>query len=75
VKPSITEWVQANVCNRLASEKEFRLDVRYVDNWSFALGFRIPDMTVRKVLRRDGIGAEGYATMPEFTGTDEAQGR
>lgn len=70
VKPGITGWAQVNGRNNLSWEEKFRLDVWYVDNWSLYLDFRILVMTVGKVLRRDGISAEGYATMPEFTGEE-----
>ena len=70
VKPGITGWAQVNGRNNLSWEEKFRLDVWYVDNWSLYIDFRILVMTVGKVLRRDGISAEGYATMPEFTGEE-----
>ena len=36
-KPGITGWAQVNGRNALTWEEKFRLDVWYVDNWSFAL--------------------------------------
>lgn len=74
MKPGITGWAQVNGRNNLTWEEKFRLDVWYVDNWSLALDFRILVMTVGRVLRRDGISAEGSATMPEFRGTKESHG-
>ena len=44
------------------------VDVCYVDNWSLWFDFKILFLTVLKVLKRDGINQEGYATAPEFTG-------
>ncbi|MCG0278946.1 MAG: sugar transferase, partial [Thermanaeromonas sp.] len=41
----------------------------YVDNWSLGLDFKILALTLIKVLRREGISAEGHATMPEFRGS------
>lgn len=69
VKPGITGWAQVNGRNALGWEEKFRLDVWYVDNWSLRLDLKILFMTVLKVLRREGISAEGYATMPEFVGS------
>lgn len=69
VKPGITGWAQVNGRNALSWEEKFRLDVWYVDNWSLWLDLKILFMTVLKVLRREGISAEGYATMPEFMGS------
>ncbi len=74
VKPGITGWAQVNGRNNLTWEEKFRLDVWYVDNWSLALDFRILVTTVGRVLRREGISAEGCATMPEFRGTKESHG-
>jgi len=69
VRPGMTGWAQVNGRNILSWEDKFRLDVWYVDNWSLGLDIRILAMTVMQVLSRRGISAEGYATMPEFTGT------
>jgi len=66
VKPGITGWAQVNGRNSISWEEKFRLDVWYVDNWSFVLDLRIIMMTVLNVIRRDGISAAGEATMPEF---------
>jgi len=67
--PGITGWTQVNGRNDLPWEKKLALDVWYVDHWSFWLDLRILAMTVWKVLRGEGISAEGSATMPEFKGT------
>jgi|LSQX01.1.fsa_nt_gb sugar transferase EpsL len=68
VKPGITGWAQVNGRNNLSWEERFKLDVWYVDNWSLTLDLRILIMTLGKVLRREGINAEGHVTMPEFAG-------
>ncbi|MHA6845440.1 sugar transferase [Ralstonia syzygii] len=75
VRPGITGWAQVNGRNALSWEQKFALDVWYVDHRSFWLDLRILGMTVRKVLRRDGISAAGEATMARFTGSDEVQRR
>jgi lipopolysaccharide/colanic/teichoic acid biosynthesis glycosyltransferase len=43
--------------------------VWYVDNWNLLLDLKILLMTIVKVLRREGISAQGHATMPEFKGS------
>ncbi len=68
VKPGITGWVQVNGRNSLSWEEKFQLDVWYVDHWSLWLDLKILFLTIIKVVLRDGINQEGYATMPEFTG-------
>ncbi|WP_126206757.1 sugar transferase [Thermus scotoductus] len=72
VKPGITGWAQVNGRNALTWEEKFRLDVWYVDNWNLLLDLKILFLTLVKVLRREGISAEGHATMPEFKGTKGA---
>lgn len=68
VRPGITGWAQVNGRNALSWEEKFRLDVWYVDHRSLRLDLRILWLTVRKVLMREGISAQGEATMPRFTG-------
>lgn len=69
VLPGITGWAQINGRNALSWEDKFRLDVWYVDHWSFWLDLKILALTVVKVLRREGISSEGFATAPEFMGS------
>lgn len=71
VRPGITGWAQVNGRNSLSWKDKFTLDTWYVDNRSFALDMKILWMTVRKVLIRDGISADGEATMTKFTGNIE----
>jgi len=68
VRPGITGWAQINGRNALSWEDKFKLDVWYVDNYSFWLDVKILWLTVQKVLVRDGISAVGEATMPKFKG-------
>lgn len=68
VRPGITGWAQVNGRNALNWEDKFRLDVWYVDHRSLWLDIKILWMTVRKVLMREGISAQGEATMSRFTG-------
>ncbi|CAJ0882294.1 putative sugar transferase EpsL [Ralstonia sp. LMG 32965] len=68
VRPGVTGWAQVNGRNALSWEDKFRLDVWYVDNHSLWLDIKILWLTVRKVLVREGISADGEATMSKFTG-------
>jgi lipopolysaccharide/colanic/teichoic acid biosynthesis glycosyltransferase len=67
-KPGVTGWAQINGRNAISWEDKFKLDVWYVDNQSLWLDIRIIFLTIRKVVVRDGISAEGEATMSKFTG-------
>lgn len=69
LKPGITGWAQINGRNALSWEEKFALDVWYVDNQSFWLDVKILWLTVWRVLKRDGISADGEATMPRFAGS------
>ena len=68
-RPGITGWAQINGRNAISWEAKFKLDVWYVDNQSFWLDLKILAQTIKKVFVREGISAEGEATMPKFTGT------
>ena len=65
-KPGITGWAQVNGRNAISWDEKFKLDVWYVDNQTFWLDLKIILMTIKKVFRREGISAEGVATMSEF---------
>lgn len=68
-KPGVTGWAQINGRNAISWEDKFKLDVWYVDNQSLWLDIRILLLTVKKVVVRDGISADGEATMTRFTGS------
>ena len=68
LKPGITGWAQINGRNSISWEEKFRLDIWYVDNQSLWLDFKILLITVRNVVQKRGISAEGEATMRSFTG-------
>ena len=68
VRPGITGWAQVNGRNAISWEKKFQLDVWYVNNQSLWLDIKILIMTVKRVLNRDGIVADGSATAEKFKG-------
>ena len=71
VRPGLTGWAQVNGRNSITWEQKFDYDVWYVDHVSFSLDVRIVMMTVRSVLKREGISGENNATMAEFEGSRE----
>lgn len=71
VRPGVTGWAQVNGRNALGWSEKFELDVWYVDNRSLLLDIRILLLTVKKVFIREGINADGQATMSKFTGREE----
>jgi lipopolysaccharide/colanic/teichoic acid biosynthesis glycosyltransferase len=71
VRPGITGWAQVNGRNAISWEDKLKLDVWYVDNHSVHLDIKILWLTVQKVIIRDGISANGEATMTRFTGNKD----
>jgi len=69
VRPGITGWAQANGRNALSWDDQLDMDVWYVDHKSLHLDLRILRDTVARVLRREGISANGHPTRPEFPGS------
>jgi len=69
VRPGITGWAQVNGRNAISWDEKFELDVWYVDNQSIWLDVKILWLTVKKVIVRDGITAQGDVTMPIFRGS------
>jgi sugar transferase EpsL len=72
VLPGITGWAQINGRNALTWEEKFKMDVWYVDHWSFGLDIKILLITAVKVLRREGINQPGHATAEEFMGRHDS---
>lgn len=69
VRPGITGYAQVNGRNAIGWDEKFALDAWYVDNRSLWLDIKILVKTVKKVVIKDGISAEGEATMSKFTGS------
>lgn len=68
LRPGLTGFAQVEGRNATTWEERLALDVRYVNERSLLLDVRILWRTVWLVLRREGISADGHATMPEFQG-------
>ncbi|KQS37801.1 sugar transferase [Pedobacter sp. Leaf194] len=68
VKPGVTGWAQVNGRNAIGWSEKFELDVWYVNNLSFALDVKILLLTIKKVIKKDGISKSGEATMSRFEG-------
>lgn len=69
VRPGITGLAQVSGRNAIDWDAKLELDARYVETMSFALDVRILWQTVRAVLVREGVSAEGEATTTRFTGS------
>jgi lipopolysaccharide/colanic/teichoic acid biosynthesis glycosyltransferase len=74
VRPGITGWAQVNGRNAISWEEKFQLDIWYIENRNLWLDMKIFWLTLRKIFIRDGINADGEATMPRFTGSPPTSG-
>jgi lipopolysaccharide/colanic/teichoic acid biosynthesis glycosyltransferase len=66
VRPGLTGLAQVHGRNATTWERRFELDVEYVENMSFLGDLKILFLTVWRVALREGISADGHATMPRF---------
>ncbi|MBZ5749703.1 sugar transferase [Metabacillus rhizolycopersici] len=69
VRPGITGWAQINGRNSISWGEKFELDVWYVENQSFFLDLKILFLTIKKVIKSEGIKHGDHATMPVFKGS------
>mgnify|MGYP001474328999 FL=1 len=68
VRPGITGWAQVNGRNAISWNEKFELDTWYVENQSFVLDMKIILLTLKKVIKRDGISHNNHVTMEKFKG-------
>jgi sugar transferase EpsL len=68
--PGITGWAQINGRNNISWDEKFRLDVWYVEHWSFGLDLKILWQTAWKVFKREGVNMDGEVTTKFFKGND-----
>lgn len=68
VKPGITGWAQVNGRNAISWKQKFEYDIFYVDNCSFILDFNIVYLTIKKVIKHEGISAVNSVTTEAFKG-------
>ncbi|WP_379970195.1 sugar transferase [Epilithonimonas sp. UC225_85] len=68
IKPGITGWAQVNGRNALGWQEKFVFDVFYVENQSFVLDMKILLLTIKKVIKSEGINSAGQATTESFKG-------
>ena len=68
VRPGFTGLAQTHGRNSISWEDKFEWDVKYTEQVTFFNDWKIIFLTAWKVLKREGINAEGEATMSEFMG-------
>ncbi|CAH8286169.1 lipopolysaccharide/colanic/teichoic acid biosynthesis glycosyltransferase [Mariniflexile fucanivorans] len=70
VKPGITGWAQVNGRNTISWKKKFELDTWYVNHMSFFLDIKIILLTVKRVVKKEGVNNSENLNMPMFTGNN-----
>ena len=67
VRPGLTGLAQVSGRNALTWKEKFEKDVEYVDNLTFRMDARVFLMTVKQVVRREGIEfREGHQPVMEY---------
>ena len=70
VRPGISGWAQTHGRNDISFTKRFEYDVWYIDHLTLWLDIKILFLTIKKVFKREGISAQGHATMESFNGNN-----
>ena len=68
VRPGITGLAQVNGRNAISWQKKFEFDTFYAKNLSFLLDIKIAFLTVKKVIKKEGVDKDGMATTEKFNG-------
>ncbi|NCG08845.1 MAG: sugar transferase [Verrucomicrobia bacterium] len=70
MRPGITGWAQINGRNGLTWERQFELDLWYIEHQSLFLDLKILALTFLAVLQRKDINASETVTRSAFQGTN-----
>lgn len=70
VRPGITGLAQVNGRNAISWAKKFEFDTYYAKNLSLMLDIKIALLTIKKVIKKDGVNKEGMATTEKFNGSN-----
>lgn len=70
VRPGITGLAQINGRNAISWKQKFEFDTYYADNLSLNLDIKIAFLTIKKVIKKDGINKDGMVTTEKFSGNN-----
>lgn len=68
VRPGITGLAQVNGRNNISWAAKLEYDALYAENLSFLLDIKIALLTIKKVLKKEGVSKAGMATAEKFNG-------
>ena len=66
VMPGLTGWAQVNGRNAVTWKEKLNFDLEYINNITFINDLKIILLTVKNVLKREGINAEGMDTAEDL---------
>lgn len=70
VRPGITGLAQVSGRNNISWAKKLEFDSYYVQHLSFLLDVKIAFLTIKKVLKKEGINQDGMQTTQKFNGNN-----
>lgn len=70
VRPGITGLAQVNGRNEISWKNKFRYDTFYATHLSFLMDFKIALLTIKKVIKKEGISKKGMVSAEEFNGSN-----
>ena len=70
VRPGISGWAQCHGRNSISWKDRFDLDVWYVNHCTFWTDIKIVFLTIKGVIKREGISSATDVTMEDFNGTN-----
>lgn len=70
MKPGLTGWAQISGRNSINWREKFILDVWYIKNWTLRLDIKIFFMTIKTVIKKEGINYDDSVTMEYFNGSN-----
>lgn len=68
VRPGITGLAQVNGRNDISWAAKLEYDALYAENLSFLLDIKIALLTIKKVLKKEGVSKAGMVTTERFNG-------
>ncbi|WP_348811786.1 sugar transferase [Flavobacterium maritimum] len=68
--PGITGWAQVNGRNAISWKKKFEYDIEYIDNIDFKFDCKIIFLTIKKVLKSEGVNLNEQVSAEYFNGNN-----
>jgi lipopolysaccharide/colanic/teichoic acid biosynthesis glycosyltransferase len=70
LRPGITGWAQVNGRNAISWKKKFEYDIEYIDNVDFKFDCKIIFLTIKKVLKSEGVNLNEEVSAEYFNGSN-----